>query len=176
MAVVTTPRCCWKASCEINILLWSSQSKERRKEYWLFFYILQTYCRMNQLCLVSGSDSEVLTYFFILFYFHTVYELPLGSLTVWTLKFLLCLLGLLSLLLSCAVHKTLPRRRDGRRCEAAECRSSRLIYEFHLASLNTDLTRWANSPAVARLGLLPGLAQHLHHHHFLSSCQLLLLW
>lgn len=139
------------------------------------FYILQTYCRINQLCLLSDSDSVVLTYFFILFYFHIVYELPLGSLTVRTLKFLLCLLGLLSLLLSCAVHKTMPRRRDGRRCEAAECRSSCLIYEFHLASLNTDLTRWANSPAVARLGLLPGLAQHLHHHHhFHSSCQLLL--
>lgn len=37
---------------------------------------------MNQMCLLSGSDSEVLTYFFILFYFHIVYELPLGSLTV----------------------------------------------------------------------------------------------
>lgn len=49
---------------------------------------------------------------------------------------------------------------------------SPLIYGFHLASLNTDLTRWANPPAVARLGPLPGLAQHLRqHHHLLSSCQ-----
>lgn len=78
-------------------------------------------------------------------------------------NFLLCLRVLLSLLLSSAVYKTLPGRRDGRRCQTVASRSSRLIYEFHLASLNTDLTRWANSPAVATLGLLPGLAQHLHH-------------